>query len=194
MRGLLAAFRSSKLLAPSRMPRSTWSSGVASAGATDGLCQMDISYAAPCLRPQFIPVPKRLRGSRAAGLSFEKACERAIAKSQPALKRGQWFQYMKGSEGPHWCQPDLLLVGAKRLWVFECKLGNYLEGLAQLQDLYLPVLRTAFPDREARGVVILRHLSALPLTVTPLTTLAEAMSYSGPLPGAVLHYLGRGPL
>jgi hypothetical protein len=130
-----------------------------------------ITYAAPCVKPVFIPSPKRLRGAKRAGIKFELD----LAKALPKAQHGQWWHFLDDGV-PFWCQTDLVLLGAKRILVIECKLTNYAEGREQLLRKYLPVLRAAYPEREVLGVVALRHLSALPVDIPLFQSLRDVIA------------------
>lgn len=151
----------------------------------------NVTYSAPCLRPSFIPA-SRPRGAKALGLRYE----RAFAKAVPSATHGQWFQYTDDS-GPGWCQPDFLLESRKRVVIIEVKLTDYLGALAQIENLYRPVLRAAYPEKKVLGLVVLRHLSATPKGVKVWSSLREALSASEDAPSGaapLLHWLGTGVL
>jgi len=114
-----------------------------------------IAWAEPCLRPRGLPEKKPRRGSKAEGLRFERALARALG---PRCTQGQWFRFMDDN-GPGHCQPDLLLIGRKRIVVIECKLTFTLEGVMQLQELYLPVLRTHYARHEVLCVLACKNLT-----------------------------------
>lgn len=112
-----------------------------------------LQYAALCLRPAHIP-KSRPRGAKAAGLRYEKALAAAI----PRAEHGQWVEF-RDLNGPGHCQMDLLIVGAKRVVIIECKLSNVDEGRTQLRDLYFPVAEMIWPDKPPLGIVAARHLT-----------------------------------
>ena len=144
---------------------------------------MKVTFAAPCLRPPWIKA-NRPRGAKAAGLRYE----RALAKAVPLALHGQWFQY-RTSDGPAWCQTDLLLLGKKRAIVIEVKLSDYLGARVQVQNLYLPVLRAAYPHLEPFGVIVLRSLEQVPADIEVFESLAPALR-SSDVP--LVHWLGHG--
>ncbi len=149
-----------------------------------------IFYAAPCLRPKFIPVPKRLRGTKRLGVAYEKA----LAKALPAATHGQWFEY-RDESGPGWCQTDLLLESERRVVVVEAKLTDLAAARLQLESLYLPVLRVAFPGKTVHSIVALRHVTNVPEDTQIWDRFSEALwaaRDSGPAP--IFHWLGKGPI
>lgn len=151
---------------------------------------MAIIYAAPCLRPKFIPVPKRLRGAKRCGVVYEKA----LAKAIPAATHGQWFEY-RTEDGPGWCQTDLLLESANRVVVVEVKLTDLVAARAQLKTLYLPVLHAAFPEKSIHAIIALRHVTNVPEGVEIYDRFSEALWAArdgGPAP--IFHWLGKGPI
>lgn len=90
---------------------------------------------------------------------------------------------------------DLLLEGAKRIVVIECKLTNVEEGRKQLEDLYFPVVRMIWPDKKPLGIVAARHLSKESDLTRVETTLKGAIwraETDGVIP--TLHWLERTPL
>ena len=148
-----------------------------------------ISYAAPALRPQWLR-PGRPRGSRAAGLAYERALGRVI----PRAVHGQWFQYIEDGE-PKWCQTDFHVVGAKSVVIFEAKLANYAEAFAKLKDLYLPVGRLAWPERRVGGVIVLKSVANVPEGVAIFENLRDAIDNLRPNgEPTLLHWLGKGPI
>lgn len=149
-----------------------------------------IIYAAPCLRPKFIPAPKRLRGTKRLGIAYENA----LAKAIPSATHGQWFEY-RDETGPGWCQTDLLLESAKRVVVVEVKLTDLQAARLQLESLYLPVLRAAFPEKSIHSIVALRHVTNVPEDVVIFDKFSEALWAArdgGPAP--IFHWLGKGPI
>lgn len=151
---------------------------------------MKITYAAPCLKPKFIPAPRRLRGTKRLGIAYE----RALAKAIPAATHGQWFEYRHADE-PSWCQIDLLLESARRVVVIEAKLTDLAAARQQLDELYLPVLRVAFPEKSVRGVIALRHVTNVPEGVEIWDKFSEALwaaRETGSAP--IFHWLGKGPI
>ena len=150
---------------------------------------MTISYAAPALRPAWLR-PSRPRGSRAAGLAYE----RALARALPRAVHGQWFQYIEDGE-PKWCQTDFHIVGAKNVVIFEAKLANYAEAHDKLTSLYLPVGRLAWPERRVGGVIVLKSVSNVPEGVAIFENLRDAVDNLRPDEGpVVVHWLGKGPI
>lgn len=148
-----------------------------------------LQYAALCLRPKHIP-KSRPRGAKAAGLRYEKALAAAI----PRAEHGQWVEF-RDLNGPGHCQMDLLLEGAKRIVVIECKLTNVEEGRKQLEELYFPVVRMIWPDKKPLGIVAARHLSKESDLTRVETTLKGAIwraETDGVIP--TLHWLERTPL
>ena len=156
----------------------------------ENLRERFISYAAPCLKPKFIPAPRRLRGAKRLGIAYE----RALAKALPAATHGQWFEYREGS-APGWCQTDLLLESERRVVVVEVKLTDVAAARKQLDSLYLPVLRAAFPEKSIHAIVALRHVTNVPEETPIFDRFSEALwaaRDSGPAP--IFHWLGKGPI
>lgn len=145
---------------------------------------MNITYAAPCLRPAWIRA-SRPRGTKALGLRYE----RAFAKARPEAVHGQWFHYLIDS-APHWCQTDFLFMGKKKIVVAELKLTDYDGARKQLDDLYVLVLRRAYPEHQIIPLIVLRNVGNVPDGVEICDSLKAAVQ----APRAVLHWLGREPV
>lgn len=111
-----------------------------------------LHYAAPCLRPDFIQKSKP-KGAKALGIRFEKAVAKAIDGNS-----GQWFHYID-SEGPGWCQTDVLVIGQKSVFILECKLTDTPEAVGQLLHLYYPVLREAY-RLPVFGAVVCKNITS----------------------------------
>ncbi len=141
-----------------------------------------------CVRPPFIPI-SRPRGVRAVGLRYERALAKALAPNV-GMKSGQWF-YFTDSLGPGYCQPDIIIPLADCTLIIECKLSNYAEGVAQLRNLYIPIITAAYA-RRAIGIVTCRHLSRATNIKQVCASLDEALlrARSDEIP--LLHWLGRG--
>lgn len=149
-----------------------------------------VSFAEPCLRPKTIPVPKRLRGAKRAGIAFENA----LAKALPNGTHGQWFRYCDET-GPGYCQTDILLVGTKNVVIVECKLSNLGEAQEQLTKLYIPVARVAYPNRQIRAVIALRHVTQVPESVQIHDKFSEAIwATREDKEFPIFHWLGKGPI
>ncbi len=152
----------------------------------------NVEWARETTRPLGLPRPKRLRGSKGAGISYERRFAKEIQRGLPHALHGQWFEYCAdGKRG--YCQPDVLVHFALATLVLECKLRNVEEAQGQIVQLYSPVLQRAY-NKPVRAIIVARSLSALPSDVLVARTLLEAlqMANAGEVP--VLHWLGRGPL
>lgn len=148
-----------------------------------------ITYAAPCARPDFIP-KGRPRGTKAQGLAYE----RALARALPKASHGQWFHYVD-QLGPGWCQTDLLLESKNKIVIIEAKLTNYDEALVKLMDLYIPVVRVAYPEKDVHAVIALRHVTNVPRDREIFDRLDAALVESADaVTPPVFHWLGKGPV
>jgi hypothetical protein len=139
--------------------------------------------------PRANPWPRaRLRGSRAAGIRFQKAVARAIPGSTTDL----WFEFLD-AHGLGCCSPDIILNIRGTLYVLECKLTAVPEADAQLGGLYLPIL-AHYTGREARGIVVVRHLRPQIDTSRVRADLRACLHDATPTYFPILHWLGRGPI
>lgn len=146
----------------------------------------DVTYAAPCLRPAWLPKAKAGRGAKALGLRYENLLAKAL---KGRATHGQWFHFIADGE-PGWCQPDLLVVGQKQILVLEVKLTYTPAAVSQLEDLYLPVVSKAY-DRPARGIIVAKNLTPeAPADV--YETIADAIALAPRSGLGLVHWLGRG--
>lgn len=111
---------------------------------------------------------KRRRGAKAIGLRYEKA----LAKALPSARHGLWFEFADAN-GRGFCQPDFLIELFGVPFVLETKLRDCCGGLAQIAELYQPVMSMVLGKRVC-GIAIVRTLSALPPSITAHQGLREA--------------------
>ena len=123
----------------------------------------------------------KARGSRAQGLRFE----RSVGVSLPRAKHHQWLRFVDNG-GVGYCCPDYLMISRGTLWVVECKLTDWDEAEAQMQNLYVPVLRALW-DGEISSVTVAKHLSPHTRRDAVVTTWDAALSATRP----VLHAFGK---
>jgi hypothetical protein len=152
---------------------------------------VQIEWAHECAPPDFAKA-RRLRGSKALGLTYERKLARVLPKG---TRHGQWFAYCVDGK-VRFCQPDFLLVGRSELAVLEAKLADVTAASEQLRGLYVPVLKAAYGKR-VLPVIVARSLSRLPENADideVCCRLIEALDLAraGRLP--VLHWIGRGGL
>lgn len=138
-------------------------------------------------RPACIPPNRPRLGSKRYGLRYE----RQVAERTGGM-HGIWWLY-RDRAGPHYCQTDVVLLLDGLAFVLECKLTEVVEARSQLAGLYLPVVSAAL-KREARGIVVVRHLSKESQLDRVVTSLSEALKCATPRYSPTLHWIGRGPL
>lgn len=139
--------------------------------------------------PRANPWPReRVRGSRAAGLRFQKV----VAKAIPGAHSDKWFEFAD-RHGLGYCSPDIILPTRGPVYVLECKLTAVPEADAQLGGLYLPVV-AHFTGREARGIVVVRHLRPQVDVSRVRADLRTCLKDATPTYFPILHWLGRGPI
>ncbi len=143
-------------------------------------------WAEPCPRPASIP-KSRPRGKKAAGLRYE----RVLAAALPEAKHGQWFRF-EDRRGAGCCQTDLILSVAGATVVLEAKYTWTAEGHAQLDRLYLPVLKQAL-GRSAYGMVVCKVLTPGTPRDWVCGNLADAIYRAGTGLPTVLHWIGASP-
>lgn len=141
------------------------------------------------VQPRANPWPRtRLRGSRAAGIRFQKATARAI----PGARTDKWFEFFD-SHGLGYCSPDIILPFGGEVFVLECKLTATDEADVQLSGLYLPVV-SHHTKRAARGIIVVRHLRPQVDLSRVRTGLRSCLRDATPAYFPILHWLGRGPI
>ena len=107
-------------------------------------------------RPKYIPLARGLRGSKAAGLAYEKKVGRKLRRLWPDLVSGQWFEY-SDANGVGCCQVDHYVVLDYQVVVFECKLSQTPVGFSQIDLLYRPILEMVY-GKPVTGVQVCKHL------------------------------------
>ncbi len=147
-------------------------------------------------RPSSIPIG-RPRGAKAAGLRFERFVAKKLQETYPnsGISYHPWYEYLDVN-GRGYCQPDFVVYSISRdaYVVVECKLGNYEQAVAQMKELYFPVLRAA-AGKEVTGIAVLRHLNPEIDTGRVFPSFREALRaslYCNFVP--IWHYIGRGPI
>lgn len=111
-------------------------------------------------RPSFIPQAK-YRGVKAIGIGFE----RKVAKYLKAVAgdraiHNPWFRFVDAN-GEGWCSPDVVMLpaGDEPLVIFECKLTSVPKVATKLVGLYLPVVKSVWPDaKDYRLVQVCQNL------------------------------------
>jgi hypothetical protein len=107
-------------------------------------------------RPTFIPKAKRLRGSRAAGMAYEKKVGKVLRILFKEVHSARWFEY-EDSARAGVCQVDHFVVLPEKIILVECKLSETEEAWSQMADLYAPILAQHYRRGVAR-VQAARHL------------------------------------
>lgn len=147
-----------------------------------------LKWAKLCERPAVIP-HGRARGVKALGLAYERQVGERVEKKYTRVRRGQWFEF-EDSNGRGYCQVDVVFPLDGDLVVLECKLADIEQGLRQVDELYLPIVRSFRP---ARGIVVVKHVDRKLQLTRRCTSLREAVVCASAGP-SVLHWIGKGPL
>ena len=122
----------------------------------------------PCPPIFSAQAPRALSKAQRAGLAFQHRLAKGLAAICPPnaeCRESGWFSF-RDRNGPGCASPDvvvrplpdgsLLLVEAK----LKLSLPALEEGLAQLQELYAPLLRTAYPATPLRLLLVGKFLAA----------------------------------
>lgn len=148
-----------------------------------------LEYAAVlAARPKTIPRPRRGKGAKGLGLSYERVL--ATALKPHGFSHGLWFEFVDAN-GHGYCSPDFVKVERHRVVVIEAKLTDGLAGRHQLEQLYRPVLEKTY-GLPVQPILALRHMTNEAKGGQPYTSLAEVLA--SPVGLSVFHWLGRGPL
>lgn len=126
-------------------------------------------------KPAWAQLNSGLYGTKSQGLAYEKK----VSKAFPLAKRNLWFGF-QDANGNGICSTDLVLDLGSEVLIIECKLTDTPKAVAQLQELYIPVVEKAW-GHKARGVVIAKNLTSYTDQRRLVRNFSEAMQYSGPL-------------
>lgn len=105
----------------------------------------------------------RLKGACAKGKTFERTIYRrlkAVVKEKD-IHYGQWIRF-EDSSGWHYAQPDIYILGEKKLWLLEIKRTQTDKAAYQMSLLYRPLLRALYPEKEIIMVQVCKNLKYLP--------------------------------
>lgn len=102
--------------------------------------------------PSLIASKKKLKGSAARGLAFQrkvgKRLKQLIALEElfGILKDGEWYEFID-QEGIGFCQPDFELHYPDHIVCIECKLTQTPNAHLQVAELYKPVLQRVYQKK-----------------------------------------------
>lgn len=113
-------------------------------------------------RPLFIPSSKKHRGSRKAGLIYEKkVADRLKLLLEDYTVYHQPWIYYKDKRGDGWCSPDIVILTNSENPVNvigECKLTVTRAAERKLRNIYLPTCSLIWPEKPFRLVQIAKNL------------------------------------
>lgn len=152
-----------------------------------------LQSATPCSRPPTIP-QGRARGAKAAGLRYEKDLLKTLKIAFPlsAISYGQWFSFTD-TNGPGYCQPDILLPLRQSLVILEAKYSWVPEAHLQIERLYRPICQFVF-QRLILGVVVTRRVTPGMGRVCVTSSIEEAVLRASEGYQTVLHWLPGTPI
>lgn len=111
------------------------------------------------IQPPGIANTSKMRGSRRAGISFErKVGERLNSLFHEGAWGDVWIGY-ESSKKTSYCSPDFIVIDVilGLITVVECKLTHTDDAYYQLNNLYIPVVKKLFPGFEVRGVEVCKN-------------------------------------
>lgn len=143
-------------------------------------------------RPKCIPMG-RLRGTKAAGMRFQRAVGAALeAKLGHDILLGPWFEYIDCGVR-RYCQPDFIILRLLHAYlvVIEAKLTWNFEAYEQLRRLYVPVVRQ-FYNLPVYSMLAVRNLTRETPKSAIFSDFDKALAATAPQVCPTWHYLGRG--
>lgn len=90
-------------------------------------------------RPKYIPAPKRVRGTKALGLGYEKKVGKTLRQLFGDVHSAVWFSFFDCGVAKC-CQIDHFVVLSNQVLLVECKLSEKEVAWSQMRDLYAPIL------------------------------------------------------
>lgn len=147
-----------------------------------------------CSRPANIPVARRVRGRKRAGIKYESDLAGSIRLALTGhwpLWHGQWFKFVD-KNGPGCCQPDILLKTEFGTAILESKYTWTEAGHLQIERLYTPVVEKAWPGVPAFGIVVCKVLTPDVRPEWVCRDLATAIKRSASGLKTVFHWIGAG--
>jgi len=126
---------------------------------------------------------KKFRGTKAQGIRFERDVAKDLFyELSGSVLLNQWIEY-RDLNGHGWAQPDAIWLDGdtNRGVVFECKLKRTYDADVQLRDVYLPLCRHIWPNREWRAVAVCKHWAGSVDGLRICTKLETALLMNEPL-------------
>lgn len=124
--------------------------------------------------PPSFPRPS-ITAATLRGRKYERAAqEELLRRYGPEYIPEPWFRY--GLEGrAKWCQMDGLLVDLKagRLTIAEIKLQHTQKALAQMWNLYMPVLQKLLPGWDIATCEVVKWFDCAVQTAVPVVLKSE---------------------
>lgn len=152
-----------------------------------------LRWARPCSRPKGIPRFSRARGSRAAGLAYERKLAKAIGSDFPLAFHGQWYEF-EDAAGHGYCQPDIVIPQDRFVVCVEVKLSAQDSAWLQARGLYKPILEHVY-RKPCICIVATKYLRSERAGDIIATSLADAVTSAEVLNVQPLwHWIGQGPL
>ena len=111
-------------------------------------------------QPPFIH-EKKVRGSRKAGLIYERKVANYLEALYPGrVRHGQWFEF-EDHRGKGWCQTDVLVMPVEDgpLILIEIKLSHRPAAERKLKAMYLPVVLAVWPDTPIVRIQVCKNLT-----------------------------------
>lgn len=97
------------------------------------------------------------------------------------IKSGTWFEY-EDNDGTGFAQTDILLLatGLPRLAILECKTTRCVQGWAQLEGLYRPILERVYPKRDLIRVQVYKNPAPYEIDAPIYTSILELLANAKP--------------
>lgn len=112
------------------------------------------------VKPPAFTLNKRPRGSKREGHRFERRVGEELDKLfDGKVVSNAWIAFDDVSFGERVCSPDHLIIDVVRgiVTVVECKLTHTKDAWKQINDVYMPVIKSMFPGFMVRGIEVCKN-------------------------------------
>lgn len=135
-----------------------------------------------------MPEVKRMKGTKAQGVAYEKLIRKQLEKAWGAsFNYHQWFSFQRTvHDKVEYCEPEMFLLFKEFILLLECKRTGRNYGRDQMLHFYAPILSKAY-SRPVRSLLICKNVN--PGTPKPFIPSLESFLRSE-LEFATWHNLG----
>lgn len=115
------------------------------------------------VRPPAYAVERKWRGSKRAGILFERKVGEKLDELYPNMVlHNCWVEYYDSIYGVRTCSPDHLIVDVEEgvVTIVECKLSHTRDAWEQINNVYKPVVEKLLPGFVVRGIEVCKHFTS----------------------------------